>query len=81
LQLSQNDRLQSAATIDHDMIDSAFTSALTLRVPKDKAADFSAAEIHLATIKELSKQDNNLITLDQNTHVFLSTETQSIYLL
>jgi hypothetical protein len=37
---------------------------ITLRVPKDKPAGFSAAEIHLATIKELSKQDENLITLD-----------------
>jgi hypothetical protein len=39
---------------------------ITLRVPKDKPADYSAAEIHLATIKELSKQDNNVITLDHN---------------
>jgi DNA-directed RNA polymerase subunit F len=37
---------------------------ITLRVPKDKPADFSAAEIHLSTIKELCKQDENLITLD-----------------
>jgi hypothetical protein len=37
---------------------------ITLRVPKDKRVDFSAAEIHLATIKELCKQDNKLITLD-----------------
>jgi hypothetical protein len=37
---------------------------ITLRVPKDKPAGFSAAEIHLLTIKELSKQDENLITLD-----------------
>jgi hypothetical protein len=39
---------------------------ITLRVPKDKPADFSAAEIHLATIKELCKQDNKLITLDHS---------------
>jgi hypothetical protein len=37
---------------------------ITLRVPKDKPAGFSAAEIHIATIKELIKQDENLITLD-----------------
>jgi hypothetical protein len=37
---------------------------ITLRVPKDKPAGFSAAEIHLATIKELIKQDEQLITLD-----------------
>jgi hypothetical protein len=37
---------------------------ITLRVPKDKPAGFSAAEIHIATIKELIKQDKNLITLD-----------------
>jgi hypothetical protein len=38
--------------------------SITLRVPKDKPADFSAAEIHLATIKELNKQDGNIIMLD-----------------
>jgi hypothetical protein len=37
---------------------------ITLRVPKDKPAGFSAAEIHLLTIKELCKQDENLITID-----------------
>jgi hypothetical protein len=34
------------------------------RVPNDVAADFSAAEVHFATIRELSKQDANLIVLD-----------------
>jgi hypothetical protein len=34
------------------------------RVPSDAAADFSAAEVHFATIRELSKQDGNLIVLD-----------------
>jgi hypothetical protein len=37
---------------------------ITLRVPKDKPNGFSAAEIHLATIKEMCKQDSKLITLD-----------------
>jgi hypothetical protein len=37
---------------------------ITLRVPKDKPDDFSAAAIHLATIKEICKQDSKLITLD-----------------
>jgi hypothetical protein len=39
---------------------------ITLRVPVDKPADYSAAEIHIATIKELMKQDNNLIVLDSS---------------
>jgi hypothetical protein len=37
---------------------------ITLRVPIDKPADFSAAEIHIATLRELGKQDKNLIILD-----------------
>jgi hypothetical protein len=37
---------------------------ITLRVPIDKPADFSAAEIHIATLQELGKQDKNLIILD-----------------
>jgi hypothetical protein len=39
---------------------------ITLRVPVDKPADYSAAEIHIATLKELSKQDGNLIVLDSS---------------
>jgi hypothetical protein len=39
---------------------------ITLRVPVDKPADFSAAEVHVATLKELSKQDGNLIVLDSS---------------
>jgi hypothetical protein len=39
---------------------------IKLRVPKDKPAGFSAAEIHIATIKELLKQDEKLITLDHS---------------
>jgi hypothetical protein len=44
---------------------------ITLRVPNDKAADYSAAEIHIATLRELSKQDGNLIVLNSygNKHV------------
>jgi hypothetical protein len=37
---------------------------IMFRVPSDAAADFSAAEVHFATIRELSKQDANLIVLD-----------------
>jgi hypothetical protein len=37
---------------------------IMFRVPSDAAADFSAAEVHFATIRELSKQDANLIILD-----------------
>jgi hypothetical protein len=45
--------------------------SITLRVPNDKQADYSAAEVHIATLRELSKQDNNLIVLDHsgNKHV------------
>jgi hypothetical protein len=44
---------------------------IILRVPSDKPADFSAAEVHIATLRELSKQDKNLIVLDHsgNKHV------------
>jgi hypothetical protein len=44
---------------------------ITLRVPSDKAADYSAAEVHIATLRELGKQDGNLIVLDSsgNKHV------------
>jgi hypothetical protein len=38
--------------------------SITLRVPQDKPADYSAAEVHIATLRELSKQDKNLIILD-----------------
>jgi hypothetical protein len=34
------------------------------RVPSNAAADFSAAEVHFATIREISKQDANLLVLD-----------------
>jgi hypothetical protein len=37
---------------------------ILIRVPKDAAADYSAAEVHFATIRELSKQDANLVVLD-----------------
>jgi hypothetical protein len=35
--------------------------SITLRVPKDKPNGYSVAEIHLAMIKEMCKQDNKLI--------------------
>jgi hypothetical protein len=37
---------------------------IMIRVPNDVAADFSAAEVHIATIRELGKQDANMIVLD-----------------
>jgi hypothetical protein len=40
--------------------------SITLRVPLDKPADFSAAEVHIATLRELGKQDKNLIILDHS---------------
>jgi hypothetical protein len=44
---------------------------ITLRVPSNKPADYSAAEIHIAMLRELSKQDGNLIVLNnsRNKHV------------
>jgi hypothetical protein len=35
-----------------------------IRVPNDAAADYSAAEVHFATLRELGKQDANMIVLD-----------------
>jgi hypothetical protein len=37
-----------------------------MRIPKDAPADYSAAETHIATIRELSKQDSNLVVLDSD---------------
>jgi phosphatidylglycerophosphatase A len=37
---------------------------IMIRVPSDAAADYSAAEVHIATIRELGKQDANMIVLD-----------------
>jgi hypothetical protein len=37
---------------------------IIIRIPSDAAEDYSAAEVHYATIKELSKQDSNLAVLD-----------------
>jgi hypothetical protein len=37
---------------------------IMIRVPSNAAADFSAAEVHLATIRELSKQDANIVVLN-----------------
>jgi hypothetical protein len=37
---------------------------ILIRVPKEVTAEFSVAEVHIATIRELSKQDANLIVLD-----------------
>jgi hypothetical protein len=44
---------------------------VTIRIPPEAADDYSAAETHIATIKEISKQDSNLVVLDHkgNTHV------------
>jgi hypothetical protein len=38
--------------------------SIYIRIPKDVPTDFSAAEVHYATIRELSKQDSNIIVLD-----------------
>jgi hypothetical protein len=37
---------------------------IIIRIPKDAADDYSAAEMHYATLKELSKQDSNMVVLD-----------------
>jgi Tfp pilus assembly protein PilP len=37
---------------------------IIIRIPSDAAEDYSAAEVHYATIKELSKQDSNIVVLD-----------------
>jgi hypothetical protein len=44
---------------------------VVIRVPQDTAADYSAAETHINTIRELSKQDSNIVVLDYkgNNHV------------
>jgi hypothetical protein len=38
---------------------------IMIRVPNDVAADFSAAEVHIATMREIGKQDANMIVLDR----------------
>jgi hypothetical protein len=39
---------------------------IMIRVPTNVTAEFSAAEVHIATIRELSKQDTNIIVLDHS---------------
>jgi hypothetical protein len=39
---------------------------IMIRVPSNAAADYSAAEVHIATIREISKQDANLIVLNHD---------------
>jgi hypothetical protein len=51
-----------------------------IRIPKDNSAEFSVADVHSATVRELSKQDSNLVVLDSkgvnhiNIYKELSTE-------
>jgi hypothetical protein len=40
--------------------------SIIMRIQKESAAEFSVADVHLATIRELSKQDSNLVVLDSN---------------
>jgi hypothetical protein len=44
---------------------------IMIRVPSNAPADYSAAEVHIAMIRELGKQDPNMIVLDHkgNNHV------------
>jgi hypothetical protein len=37
---------------------------IMIRVPSDATAEFSAAEVHIVTIRELSKQDANIIVIN-----------------
>jgi translation elongation factor P/translation initiation factor 5A len=37
---------------------------IIIRIPNDAADDFSVAEVHYATLKELSKQDSNMVVMD-----------------
>jgi hypothetical protein len=37
---------------------------IIIRIPSDATEEYSAAEVHYATIKELSKQDSNIVVLD-----------------
>jgi hypothetical protein len=53
---------------------------VVIRVPQDTEDDYSAAETHINTIKEISKQDSNLVVLDSkginhiNIHKAISEE-------
>jgi hypothetical protein len=38
--------------------------SIVIRIPNDAPDDYSVAETHFATIREISKQDSNLIVLD-----------------
>jgi translation elongation factor P/translation initiation factor 5A len=37
---------------------------IIIRIPNNAADDYSAAKVHYATIKELSKQDSNMVVMD-----------------
>jgi hypothetical protein len=39
---------------------------IMIRVPTDATAEYSTAEVHIATIRELSKQDANIIVLNHS---------------
>jgi hypothetical protein len=60
----------SPSTLNQEKLDELMTSmvktkiTIIIRVPKEATAEYSAAEVHIATIRELSKQDANLLVLD-----------------
>jgi hypothetical protein len=57
-------------TMTNETLEEKFTTmnktkiTIMIRVPSDATAEFSAAEVHIATIRELSKQDTNIIILN-----------------
>jgi hypothetical protein len=52
---------------------------VVFRVPPDTEEGYSAAATHLSTIRELSKQDSNLVVLDSKgiNHVNIHREPKS----
>jgi hypothetical protein len=63
VQTKRNSSIMTKEEIEHTTLTKTKLS-ITIRVPNDPPADFSAAEQHIATLRELSKQDANLIVLN-----------------
>jgi hypothetical protein len=64
--------INKKGNLAHDKFEERLTTmnktkiTIMIRVPSDATAEFSVAEVHIATIRELSKQDANIIVLNHN---------------
>jgi hypothetical protein len=67
IQVSKKSNMRSMSKEKLEKMRASMTKTkitIIIRIPPDAAADYSAAETHIATIIELSKQDSNMIVLD-----------------